>query len=77
VAIDQLIAVVVHAARLPGESISVAGACTRFGHASNESDFDTDQSRSVYLGTLDRFCKFDLARHGFKGLMRMTLLLRS
>ena len=30
-------------------SISIAGACIRFGRAGSGSDFDTDQSRSVYL----------------------------
>ena len=32
-----------------GVSISIAGACIRFGRAGSGSDFDTDQSRSVYL----------------------------
>ena len=32
-----------------GESISVAGACMSFGHASNGPDFDTDSSRNVNL----------------------------
>ena len=32
-----------------GESISVAGACMSFGHASNGPDFDTDLSRNVNL----------------------------
>ena len=27
----------------------MAGACIRFGRAGSGSDFDTDQSRSVYL----------------------------
>ena len=34
---------------LKGESISIAGACIRFGRAGSGSDFDTDQSRIVYL----------------------------
>ena len=51
-----------HLIRL-GVSISIAGACTRFGCAGSGSDFGTDQSRNVYLVPgLDRFCKFDLAR---------------
>ena len=32
-----------------GESISVAGACMSFGHASNGPDFVTDLSRNVNL----------------------------
>jgi hypothetical protein len=44
---------------LKGVSISIAGACIRFGRAGNGSDFDS---------TLDRFCKFDLAGRCFTGL---------
>ena len=56
----------------------------RFGRAGSGSDFDTDQSRSVYL--VPRFCNFDQARaanpneivHGVnvlrgKGCTRMRL----
>ena len=42
----QAVAITSH---LKGESISIAGACIRFGRAGSGSDFDTDQSRSVYL----------------------------
>jgi hypothetical protein len=34
---------------LKRESISVAGACMSFGHASNGPDFDTELSRNVNL----------------------------
>ena len=48
-----------------GESISVAGACMSFGHASNGPDFDTDLSRNVNLlrsiAVVNRFGKVDLA----------------
>ena len=37
---------------LKGVSISIAGACIRFGRADSGSDFDTDQSRSVYLARM-------------------------
>jgi hypothetical protein len=46
---DQLTAVVGHTLAEKGESISVAGACMRFGHASTGPDFDTDLSRNVNL----------------------------
>ena len=42
----QAVAITSH---LKGVSISIAGACIRFGRAGSGSDFDTDQSRSVYL----------------------------
>ncbi len=42
----QAVAITPH---LKGVSISIAGACIRFGRAGSGSDFDTDQSRSVYL----------------------------
>ena len=45
----QAVAVTSH---LKGVSVSIAGACIRFGRAGSGSDFDTDQSRSVYLVTL-------------------------
>jgi len=41
----QAVAITSH---LKGESISIAGACIRFGRAGSGSDFDTDQSRIVY-----------------------------
>ena len=61
----RLWAICTHTLAEKGESISVAGACMSFGHASNGPDFDTDSSRNVNFESvtlrLDRFGKFDLA----------------
>jgi len=45
----RLWAICTHTLAEKGESISVAGACMSFGHASNGPDFDTDSSRNVNL----------------------------
>jgi hypothetical protein len=52
----RLWAVCTHTLRLAekGESISVAGACMSFGHASNGPDFDTDSSRNLNVNLLVR-----------------------
>ena len=55
----QAVAITFH---LKGVSISIAGACIRFGRAGSGSDFDTDQSRNVYLVPLIAFAS--LTWHG-------------
>ncbi len=49
---------------LKGVSVSIAGACIRFGRAGSGSDFDTDQSRSVYLVPLIAFASLIWHWHG-------------
>ena len=55
----QAVAITSH---LTGVSVSIAGACIRLGRAGSGSDFDTDQSRNVYLVPLIAFAS--LIWHG-------------
>jgi hypothetical protein len=61
-AVPQWQAAAAITSHLKGASASITGACIRFGRAGSGPDFDTDQSRSVYLVPLIAFAS--LIWHG-------------